>query len=148
VAVPFSLLSYIVFPDGGNYEPLSLLGIIFLIWTNDSFAYFTGSLIGKTKLFERISPGKTWEGFFGGLFFCLGMGLLIGTYLENIPKWILFALIMSVFGTVGDLVESHMKRLAGMKDSGKILPGHGGVLDRFDALIFATPFIFVVDLFL
>lgn len=148
VALPFSLLNYLVFSSSGEYEPLNLLGVILLIWTNDSFAYFTGSMIGKNKLFERISPGKTWEGFIGGFLFCLGMGVLIGMYLGNVPKWMLFAVIMSVFGTIGDLVESHMKRLAGIKDSGKILPGHGGVLDRFDALIFATPFIFVVDLFL
>lgn len=146
VAIPMGLLSYLVF-DNYAFKPYQVLGLIWLIWTNDSFAYFTGSLFGKKKLFERISPGKSWEGFFGGLVFTLAMGYGIGIYFEDTTKWVLFGFCISVFGTIGDLVESQMKRLAGAKDSGTILPGHGGVLDRFDALLFAIPFVFVVEVF-
>lgn len=147
VALPFSLLNYLVFDNSGNYTPYHALALIFIIWANDSFAYFTGSLMGKNKLFESISPGKTWEGFFGGLVAALIMGYVFGVYFNQPIKWITIGFTMSVFGTIGDLVESQMKRLAGKKDSGTILPGHGGVLDRFDALLFTLPFVFAIELF-
>ena len=146
VAIPFSLLFFIGFDEFGTYQPLNILFLFFLVWANDSFAYFTGSLIGKNKLYPSVSPGKTWEGFFGGFLAALIMGYVLGVYLNDPKKWLVFAAIMSVFGTLGDLVESKMKRMNNVKDSGNLMPGHGGVLDRFDALIFALPFVFVVDL--
>lgn len=120
-----------------------ILGIMLLIWTNDSLAYITGSLIGKHKLFPSISPGKTWEGFAGGVLFTLLVGFLLSKWLINYSmfEWMVIAVIVSVFGTVGDLIESMMKRNAGVKDSGNIMPGHGGFLDRFDAYLFVMPFI-------
>lgn len=146
VTLPFSLLNFLLYKPDGSYYPFGVLGLIFLIWANDSFAYLSGSQIGKNKLFERISPGKSWEGFIGGLAATMVVGYLLGLYLGDGVKWMIFAFMVSVFGTIGDLVESHMKRLSGKKDSGTILPGHGGVLDRFDGLIFALPFVYLVEL--
>jgi phosphatidate cytidylyltransferase len=133
--------------DGYKFNPFIVLGIFILIWANDVFAYFIGSQIGRTKLFERISPKKTWEGSVGGWLMCMlagwGLGLLSAKYgLTPIEpmQWMVLALIAAVFGTVGDLVESMLKRSYNIKDSGNLLPGHGGFLDRFDAFIFALPF--------
>lgn len=122
------------------------LAIILLIWTNDTMAYITGSFIGKTP-FSKISPKKTWEGTIGGVIFTVIAVLLID-YLGWLPSiktqdWIVLALLASIIGTAGDLFESKLKRLADVKDSGNILPGHGGALDRFDSLLFALPFTFV-----
>jgi phosphatidate cytidylyltransferase len=122
-----------------------MLGFLLILWLNDTGAYLIGSWIGKHKLFERISPKKTWEGSMGGAFMALltswGMALLV----KGIPlwQWISIGLIIVIFGTLGDLVESMLKRSLGIKDSGTILPGHGGILDRFDALLLAVPFVFV-----
>lgn len=149
-AIPFSLLNYITLPlELPAFSPFLILGFIFIIWANDSFAYVVGSLIGKNKLYEKVSPGKTWEGFFGGLIFAALTGFLYAKFFTELESmhWIVIAIIISVFGTLGDLVESKLKRKAGVKDSGKLLPGHGGVLDRFDALIFSIPFVFVYVLF-
>lgn len=122
------------------------LAIILLIWTNDTMAYITGSFIGKTP-FSKISPKKTWEGTIGGVVFTVIAVLLID-YLGWLPSlktqdWVVLALLASIVGTAGDLFESKLKRLADVKDSGNILPGHGGALDRFDSLLFALPFTFV-----
>lgn len=122
------------------------LALILLIWTNDTMAYITGSFIGKTP-FSKISPKKTWEGTIGGVVFTVIAVLLID-YLGWLPSlktqdWIVLALLASIVGTAGDLFESKLKRLADVKDSGNILPGHGGALDRFDSLFFALPFAFV-----
>lgn len=123
-----------------------ILTVFILIWCNDTFAYLTGRLIGKHKLFERISPKKTWEGFIGGAVFAVLGGLCIAWFTEqNFMKLVAFALTASVIGTLGDLVESMLKRSLNVKDSGKILPGHGGILDRFDAVLFATPAIFFLE---
>lgn len=121
-----------------------ILGIMLLIWTNDSLAYITGSLIGKHKLFPSISPGKTWEGFAGGVVFTIVVAFFLAKWLtiQSATNWMIIAGIVSVFGTLGDLVESMMKRNAGVKDSGNIMPGHGGFLDRFDAYLFVMPFIY------
>ena len=121
-----------------------VLGMFLLIWTNDTFAYFTGRAIGKRKLFERISPKKTWEGTFGGILFTLLLGFLIGAYINKgeVLFWMISALIIAPGAIFGDLLESLFKRSLNIKDSGKILPGHGGVLDRFDAALFTIPFFY------
>lgn len=122
-----------------------VLGYFLIVWTNDVMAYFTGRAIGKHKLFERISPKKTWEGFFGGFIFSIGAAILISWYLFFLTTidWIIIAIIISVFGTLGDLVESMLKRSLQVKDSSNILPGHGGFLDRFDATLIAAPFVYL-----
>ncbi len=147
VLFPFIILTKIPFGIKG-YNPKIILGIFILIWTNDTFAYIVGKSIGKHKLFERISPKKTIEGFVGGVLFAVLAGILISKYYiegskTNLYIWIGFAIIVGVFGTIGDLVESKFKRIAEVKDSGKIMPGHGGILDRLDSVIFVSPFIFL-----
>ncbi|MBC7862324.1 MAG: phosphatidate cytidylyltransferase [Bacteroidia bacterium] len=153
VAIPFSFLIEI-----GHfkytYEYRIILGILCLIWCNDTFAYVTGSLFGKHKLMPRISPGKTWEGFIGGGIFTLIFAFFMDSLLvlvdpnhyevRGIGKidWIIFAAVIFVIGTIGDLIESMFKRSIGVKDSGKLMAGHGGVLDRFDSLFLAVPFIY------
>jgi len=131
-----------------NYDYV-LVGTFVLIWTNDSFAYLVGKNFGKHKLFERISPKKTIEGFIGGAVFTVAMSYLIFTYIEILPwwAWIILALIVSVFGTLGDLVQSKFKRKADVKDSGKIMPGHGGIFDRMDSMLFSSTFVFIFILF-
>ena len=144
VVIPFILLSKIPYQQNG-YEPKIIMSIFILIWTNDTFAYIVGKSIGKNKLFERISPKKTIEGFIGGIGFSIVTSLILARFFINdsIYIWISIALIVGVFGTIGDLVESKFKRLAMVKDSGTIMPGHGGILDRLDSIIFAAPFVFL-----
>lgn len=147
IALPFGLMMYFFDPvilSGYKHYGI-VLGFLLILWLNDTGAYFIGSLIGKHKLFERISPGKTWEGSIGGAVFGLltAWGLsFIFSQLSNV-QWMLLALIVVVTGTLGDLVESMLKRSLGIKDSGDILPGHGGILDRFDAVLLSAPFVFV-----
>lgn len=123
------------------------IGIIFSIWINDTMAYIVGSFIGKTP-FSKISPKKTWEGTIGGIILCVIVIGLLGTYI-NYGKiiesyhWYMIAAIAAIFGTMGDLLESKLKRLANVKDSGSLMPGHGGFLDRFDSLLAATPFVWL-----
>jgi phosphatidate cytidylyltransferase len=119
-------------------------GLIFTIWINDTMAYMVGSLIGKTSL-SKISPKKTWEGTVGGGLLAVGLICLLGWWLNyfTISDWIGIASIAVVFGTFGDLIESKLKRMARVKDSGQIMPGHGGFLDRFDSLLLATPFVWL-----
>lgn len=128
-----------------NYNPNILLGAFVLIWINDSFAYLVGKNFGKQKLFPSISPKKTVEGFLGGLFFACVASYFIAKYSHTISftYWLIMAIIISVFGTLGDLIESKFKRQAAVKDSGVIMPGHGGLLDRLDSIIFAAPFIYL-----
>ncbi len=128
-----------------NYNPNILLGAFILIWVNDSFAYLVGKNFGKQKLFEKISPKKTVEGFLGGLFFSCVTSYFIATFTEllSFSSWLVLSIIISVFGTLGDLIESKFKRQAQVKDSGAIMPGHGGMLDRLDSIIFAAPFIYL-----
>ncbi|MBN1253310.1 MAG: phosphatidate cytidylyltransferase [Bacteroidales bacterium] len=151
VAVPFGLLSYFVFEPifSENYMPYILLGYFFLIWSSDSGAYIVGSLIGKHKLFERISPKKTWEGFFGGAAFSLLAAYILSLFIKQVSlvDWIVISLLTVVFGTFGDLVESLLKRMVDVKDSGHILPGHGGILDRFDSILISAPIIFIYLLY-
>ena len=128
-----------------NYNPKILLGSFILVWVNDSFAYLIGKNFGKQKLFESISPKKTVEGFLGGLFFSCIASYFIATFTETLEftNWLILSIIISVFGTLGDLIESKFKRQANVKDSGIIMPGHGGLLDRLDSIIFAAPFIYL-----
>lgn len=125
------------------------LALILLIWMNDTMAYLVGSFIGKTPMAPSISPKKTIEGTVGGALFCMLFAGIWGYYSKtfSLPLWITFGLIASVIGTIGDLVESKLKRLADVKDSGMIMPGHGGALDRFDSLLLAAPFAYLVSLF-
>ena len=111
-------------------------------WVNDSGAYVVGSLIGKTPLYPRISPNKTWEGTLGGVFFCLVTGYIFSLYYTMLSTvdWMVLGAITAIFGSLGDLIESMLKRSVDKKDSGNLLPGHGGMLDRFDAFIFLLPF--------
>ena len=133
-----------------TFGPEMLLLVFLLLWTNDIFAYLTGSMFGKHKLFPRISPGKTIEGCIGGLVFTVVAMVVFVHYVDWLPigKGIGMAAIAVVFGTLGDLCESMLKRQAGVKDSGKLIPGHGGILDRFDSVMFSVPFIFVYLLLL
>ena len=128
-----------------DYNPNILLGSFILVWVNDSFAYFVGKNFGKQKLFEIISPKKTVEGFLGGLFFSCVASYFIATFTDTLgfTNWLILSIIISVFGTLGDLIESKFKRQANVKDSGVIMPGHGGLLDRLDSIIFAAPFIYL-----
>lgn len=151
ITLPFVFITKISF-GVNDYNPKIIIGLFILIWTNDTFAYIVGKSIGKHKLFEKISPKKTIEGFFGGLIFAIFAGYLISMYLikpsaqfsdKSILIWMIIAAIVGVIGTIGDLIESKFKRIAGVKDSGKIMPGHGGVLDRLDSVIFVAPFIFL-----
>ena len=127
------------------FSPLLLLGVLVLIWVNDSFAYVVGKNFGRQKLFPSISPKKTVEGFLGGLLFACIASYFIALYTETLTftHWLILAIIVSVMGTFGDLIESKFKRQAGVKDSGIIMPGHGGLMDRLDSIIFASPFIYL-----
>lgn len=144
IILPFILLSKIPF-QGDTYQPKIIFSIFILIWTNDTFAFIVGKSIGKHKLFERISPKKTIEGFVGGIIFAVFAGILISKFYidQQVHIWIIIALIIGFIGTIGDLVESKFKRVAAVKDSGNIMPGHGGILDRLDSMIFASPFVFL-----
>ena len=152
IALPFSLINILAFEvspiDGQiHYDMLLPLSVFIFLWTNDTGAYCSGSLFGKHKLFPRISPGKTWEGSIGGGIFVLIAAGIIGYIANNgetphtlsIPGWLGLGAIVAIFGTWGDLVESLFKRTIGVKDSGNILPGHGGMLDRFDSSLMAIP---------
>lgn len=130
----------------GEYNPYVPMGFLIMLWANDTGAYLSGRSFGKHKLFERISPNKTWEGFIGGVLLAIVIALNLEQYFGTLSKWewASMAIIIGVFGTLGDLVESMLKRSLGIKDSGKILPGHGGFLDRFDGLLMAAPLVFVL----
>lgn len=128
-----------------QFTPLLLLGVFILIWVNDTGAYLVGKNFGKQKLFPSISPKKTVEGFLGGLFFACIASYFIATFTGTLDftNWLILSIIASVCGTLGDLIESKFKRQAGVKDSGIIMPGHGGLLDRLDSIIFAAPFFYL-----
>ena len=149
LAVPMALINLIsqsaFNSDYSGYHPHIVLGYFFLVWASDIGAYFVGKNFGKMKLFERISPNKTWEGSIGGML----SGLLVAWLLSmnfadlRLVDWICISIIVVVTGTLGDLVESLFKRSIHIKDSGHVLPGHGGFLDRFDAIFISAPFVFV-----
>ena len=142
VAVPFSLLHIIAFCTG-QYQFELVTGILLLTWASDTGGYFAGTFFGKTKLFQRISPKKSWEGFVGGAMLTLIIAFLLAMYAPILPlwKWVTIGILTVIAGTYGDLVESLFKRSINIKDSGESLPGHGGFLDRFDALLLSLPFI-------
>ena len=142
----FCFLILLPFHDQ-NYTPYLMLSILVLIWVNDSFAFIVGKNFGKRKLFVSVSPKKTIEGFIGGFIFALITAYLISISSLNsglfFTNWFIIAAIISIIGTIGDLVESKLKRQAKIKDSGTIMPGHGGILDRLDSLLFAAPFVYL-----
>lgn len=161
VVVPFALLNFFAYGNSDNtiikivspnHPAYLLLGFFIIQWSCDTGAYLAGSTIGKTKLFPTISPNKTWEGFIGGMALSILIAYLISIYTNtNSIHWIGIATIVVLFGTLGDLTESQIKRSSGAKDSGSLLPGHGGFLDRFDGVLFSAPFVLaylhIVDLF-
>ena len=146
IALPMALLNYLVFKAySASYSHHLLIFLLMVIWLNDSGAYLIGLLIGKHKMFARISPKKTWEGLIGGFITAFLATAIFGNYYTEIPRldqWIITGSIV-VFGTFGDLVESMLKRSIGVKDSGNALPGHGGWLDRLDSILFAAPAVFI-----
>ena len=146
VALPFALLAAgSVYADGPNvgYAPLKVLGIVFVVWANDVGAYLFGSALGRHRLFERISPKKSWEGFCGGVLCAVGVAVALARWQEASQwLWAGAGAVIAVGSVFGDLVESMLKRSVGLKDSGNAIPGHGGFLDRFDALILAVPFVY------
>lgn len=146
VSIPFGLMNTLFFsPQTYSFQTGTLIGFFVIIWTNDVFAYLTGSKFGKHKLFERHSPKKSWEGSIGGFIFAMIAAYILSIFYTHLGviQWISLGVIVSITGTFGDLAESLLKRNSGVKDSGTIFPGHGGVLDRFDAVLFASPFVFV-----
>lgn len=156
VGLPFALLNVLAFQSieaTSYYQFILPLSIFIFIWINDTGAYCTGMLFGKHRLFERISPKKSWEGSIGGAIFCIAAAFALAHWVPvmNTMEWIGMALTVVIFGTWGDLTESLMKRHLGIKDSGNILPGHGGMLDRFDSAIMAIPatvvYLYVLSLF-
>lgn len=154
-AIPFSMFPFAAFSRTGLnsilphnniiFSPGIIIGFFILIWANDTGAYLTGMLFGRHKLMERISPKKTWEGFIGGLIIASFAAWFLSDWLGVVDKihWVIISLIISVAGTYGDLVESMLKRSTGVKDSGTIMPGHGGFLDRFDSAILSFPLVYL-----
>jgi len=155
IVLPFCLFPFSAFGKegfdpilmdySGYFSPGIILGFFLLLWANDTGAYLVGVTIGKHRLMERISPKKSWEGFIGGILVSAGCSFLIYKWfgMTGQWQWLVISLIISVTGTLGDLVESMLKRSIGVKDSGTILPGHGGFLDRFDSTIISFPFVFL-----
>jgi len=149
VSIPFTLTNFIVFTQN-KYDYSILLGIFLIIWSYDIVAYFVGSFLGKRKIFPNISPNKTLEGTVGGLLFGIFAGFIVYKFLNiySLIDWLIMASLI-VFGAfIGDLIESKIKRSANVKDSGKIMPGHGGLLDRFDSFLFAVVTVLVYVMFL
>lgn len=145
LSLPFTLLIYFPYLCSGQWQPDIIFFPFLLVWFNDTFAYLFGSQFGKHKLFPRISPKKSWEGAIGGGVTTIAAGMLLAPYIDGIDftNAAIIASIVVVFGSFGDLIESMFKRSIEIKDSGNIMPGHGGVLDRMDSILFALPAIFV-----
>ncbi|MFY7811328.1 MAG: phosphatidate cytidylyltransferase [Flavobacterium sp.] len=150
----FFNLGYIIFPFiflvkipflSNQFTPFAIIGVFILIWVNDTFAYIVGKNFGKNKLFESVSPKKTIEGFLGGLFFTIIFAFILSISFKffTFENWFIIGLLVSIFGTLGDLFESKLKRIAKIKDSGNIMPGHGGLLDRLDSVIFVAPIVYL-----
>lgn len=149
VVIPFSLLvlSGFTMPSQAlyGYNPTIILGFFFLLWTSDTGAYLVGITLGKHPLFPRISPKKSWEGFIGGIVLTLVIAIVISRFFTvlSLTDWLIIGAFIAIFGVLGDLIESLLKRSLQIKDSGNILPGHGGILDRFDSVIFSAPLVFL-----
>ena len=145
VLIPFSLLTLTPSIINNTYNPYIILGILIIIWSNDTFAYLVGKNFGKRKLYEKISPKKTIEGFIGGMMFgtIAALTIAITTNSLSIIHWTVLSIIISISGTIGDLVASKFKREANIKDSSNLIPGHGGFLDRLDSLIFVSSFVYL-----
>ena len=153
--MPFSMFPFLTFSHEGLdsllphsgiiFSPGVIIGFFMLIWANDSGAYLAGASFGRHRLFERISPKKSWEGFFGGLLLALLVAWLLSGWFGVVDRihWVIISVIISISGTYGDLIESLFKRSVGVKDTGTIMPGHGGFLDRFDSTIFAFPLVYL-----
>ena len=150
LAIPMVLLSYLSCPPGYglrysfDYNPNILIGFFLILWTNDTFAYLVGKTLGKRKLFESVSPQKTWEGSFGGAVFSIVLAYFLVRFFPELRKrdWLVVAGIIVLFSNLGDLIQSKFKRSVYVKDSGTVLPGHGGILDRFDGVYLAAPFVY------
>ncbi|MEM7109114.1 MAG: phosphatidate cytidylyltransferase [Bacteroidota bacterium] len=142
VAIPFALINIIAFHPG-QYSGDLIIGSMLILWASDTGAYFAGVRFGKRKLFKRVSPKKSWEGSLGGLVLAMAMTFGVAHYSRALPlqNWLVIGLIIVIMGTYGDLVESLFKRSIEIKDSGSLIPGHGGFMDRFDGLLLAAPFI-------
>ncbi len=152
VIMPFNLILYIPFFNNTNtFEPLLVIGVFILVWMNDTGAYIIGKKFGKNKLLQRVSPNKTIEGLIGGIIATITAAIAI-SYLNfgelKLLNWLIIAVIVSIFGVIGDLIESKLKRDANVKDSSNLIPGHGGFLDRLDSIIFIIPFVFSYIYFL
>lgn len=144
--VVFSMCFLILLPFFNNiFRPYLIISILSIIWVNDSFAFLVGKNFGNKKLFVSVSPNKTVEGFLGGLVFSLLASFLISQFntLFTLNSWLVIGALVSVLGTLGDLIESKFKRQAKIKDSGSLMPGHGGILDRLDSLLFVSPFVYL-----
>ncbi|MFK7810144.1 MAG: phosphatidate cytidylyltransferase [Saprospiraceae bacterium] len=141
IGLPFAILILVAYRTGA-FDTSVILGMLLLTWANDTGAYLVGSQIGKTPLLPRISPKKTWEGSLGGVALGLFVAYLLSLFFTDLSlmQWMVLAVIVIIFGAIGDLIESMLKRSKGVKDSGTLLPGHGGFLDRFDAFYFMLPF--------
>lgn len=146
ILLPFYFMFKIYAFEYGNQDQwVLIIGFFIMVWANDTFAYLSGRFFGKHKLFERISPKKTWEGAIGGFIFTIIFGLIYSFITNNeYTFWIVSAIIVSPTSVFGDLIESRFKRIVNVKDSGTIVPGHGGVLDRFDAAMYAAPFFYML----
>lgn len=142
IALPLSLMNYAAF-ENGEYHFQIILGSLLILWATDTGAFFAGTYFGKHKLFERVSPKKTWEGFVGGAILALVFAYGLSQFFDyfTVTQWMIFGVIIIIGGTFGDLVESLFKRSIAIKDSGNVLPGHGGFLDRFDGLLISSPFL-------
>lgn len=150
VALPLSLLTFLAFDAYNKYSYHLILSMFILVWLSDVGGYFAGINFGKNKLLERISPKKTWEGVAGGLVLCIIGSYILSQYVPimNIYMWLVFGVLVSVSSVIGDLIESMLKRSANIKDSGNILPGHGGILDRFDSVLFVIPIVYIFKFFI
>lgn len=146
ISIPFALFtSFFTLNPAQIFSTELLIAFFIMVWCNDVFAYIVGSLIGKHKLYEKVSPKKTWEGSIGGLIFTMAAAYILSQFFNiyDLNTWLVLGFIISTFASLGDLIESMIKRQVGVKDSGSIMPGHGGVLDRFDGVIFAIPAVYV-----